>query len=87
MDKWQETVIKVRILHRELTDEPYKMSLTSIAYHIENGNGEWLGTKEVESTREVSKEEAIDIAVELGNDGGWPVDHLIDEFWGEEENN
>ena len=74
MGKWQETVIKVRILHRDLTDEPYNMSLSSIAYQIENVNGEWLGVKEVESTREVFKEEAIDIAVELGNDGGWPLD-------------
>tara|TARA_Y100001937_G_C7122162_1_gene333128 strand:- start:161 stop:409 length:249 start_codon:yes stop_codon:yes gene_type:complete len=79
MDKWQVTVVKVKILHREPTVEPYTMSLSSIAYQIEDGNGEWLGITEVESTDFVSKEEAIDIAVELGNDGNWPIDHLLDE--------
>ena len=78
-DKWQETVVSVRILHREITDEPYRMALSSIAYQIEDSNGEWLGTYGVSSTREVTREEAINIAGEMGNDGNWPIDHLLEE--------
>jgi len=72
--KWQETKVTVRILHREPTDEPYTMRLSEIAYHIEDANGDWLGTYQVESTELINREEAIDIAVELGNDGIWPID-------------
>ena len=76
--QWHEVVLHVTFLARKYKGENdydfSKMSLQDIAYHILDGNGEFLGIWGMDEHRVIGMKEAERTAVHLGNDGGWVTD-------------
>jgi hypothetical protein len=78
--QWHDVTVKVRFLARKWPGSHgydfSKFTLQDIAWHILDGNGEFLGTWSYDKIKVVEVKEAEEIAVALGNDGGWVTDHL-----------
>ena len=77
-EEWHDVTISVRFLARKYkSDYDFsKFTLQDIAWHILDGNGEFLGTWSYDKMKVVEVKEAEEIAVALGNDGGWVTDNL-----------
>jgi hypothetical protein len=77
-EEWHDVTISVRFLARKYeSDYDFsKFTLQDIAWHILDGNGEFLGTWSYDKMKVVEVKEAEEIAVALGNDGGWVTDGL-----------
>ena len=88
--KWHDVTVKVRFLARKWpkgVDYDFNgFTLQDIAYHIFDGNGEFLGTWDYDEIKVVDAKEAEEIAGTMGNDGGWVTDSIDDEEEWREEN-
>lgn len=83
--QWHDVTVKVRFLARKWPkSQDYDFSrftLQDIAWHILDVNGEFLGTWSYDEMKVIEVKEAEEIAVTMGNDGGWVTDDL-DEIEG-----